>query len=521
MASTSGSRAPVSLQQRVVRIQHSTEENDHKSTSEPKVIDLEQSVDPDEVCLLLPREDAESNKPANNDFDTSESNISFSGSERNSKAHDLEVTDIRSSLETSFDQGKNSSGISNPKVIDPDKARLLLPREDTESNKSADSEKKSLILLDTSESNISFSGSEREFEAQNQELTDIRSSLEVSFDQGKKSSGISKPKVIDLEQSVDPDKACLLLPREDAESNKSANSEKSSLILFDTTESNISFSGSERESKAQDLELINIRSSLEPSFDQGKESSGIGTVKVSDGTNSLAKTSGSTKVSDPAEFIESGKSSMCRERALIDLEQSVDPDKANLLLPREDAESNKSANSEKNSLILFDTSESNISFSGSERESKAENLELNDIRSSLETSFDQGKKSSGTGSVKISDGTNSLAKTSSSIGSVKVSDGTNGLAKTSGSTKVSDPTEFIESGKSSMCRESTSSDISNESTSSSSFSSSINKPHKANDVRWEAIQAIRYRDGALGLNHFRLLKRLGCGDIEEELLVLK
>ncbi|CAF2121473.1 BnaA03g11170D [Brassica napus] len=69
-----------------------------------------------------------------------------------------------------------------------------------------------------------------------------------------------------------------------------------------------------------------------------------------------------------------------------------------------------------------------------------------------------------------------------------------------------------ESGKSSTCRPSTSSDISDEST-CSSFSSSVNKPHKANDVRWEAIQAVRTKHGGLGLNHFRLLKRLGCGDI--------
>lgn len=64
----------------------------------------------------------------------------------------------------------------------------------------------------------------------------------------------------------------------------------------------------------------------------------------------------------------------------------------------------------------------------------------------------------------------------------------------------------------SLCRESTSSDRSTES-GCSSLSSSVNKPHKANDLRWEAIQAIRSRDGVLGLNHFRLLKRLGCGDI--------
>ncbi|RVX08831.1 Protein kinase PVPK-1 [Vitis vinifera] len=66
--------------------------------------------------------------------------------------------------------------------------------------------------------------------------------------------------------------------------------------------------------------------------------------------------------------------------------------------------------------------------------------------------------------------------------------------------------------KTSIYRGSTGSDVSDES-SSSSFSSTLYKPHKANDTRWEAIQAVRSRDGVLGLNHFRLLKKLGCGDI--------
>lgn len=94
----------------------------------------------------------------------------------------------------------------------------------------------------------------------------------------------------------------------------------------------------------------------------------------------------------------------------------------------------------------------------------------------------------------------------------KVSDGASSLAKTSGSAKINDRADFVESGKSSMCRGSTSTDISDEST-CSSFSSSISKPHKANDSRWEAIQVVRAKDGVLGLNHFRLLKKLGCGDI--------
>ncbi|KAM7280365.1 hypothetical protein ACFE04_007499 [Oxalis oulophora] len=36
------------------------------------------------------------------------------------------------------------------------------------------------------------------------------------------------------------------------------------------------------------------------------------------------------------------------------------------------------------------------------------------------------------------------------------------------------------------------------------------KPHKGNDLRWDAIQSLNVD---LGLSHFKLLKKLGCGDI--------
>ncbi|GFS45170.1 D6 protein kinase like 2 [Actinidia rufa] len=119
---------------------------------------------------------------------------------------------------------------------------------------------------------------------------------------------------------------------------------------------------------------------------------------------------------------------------------------------------------------------------------------VSDSRGTLEGGVHQEKKASDHGTVK------------DSSASAKVSDGTSSLAKTS------NRVDFAESGKSSMCRGSTSSDVSDDST-CSSLSSSINKPHKANDSRWEAIQVVRAKDGALGLSHFRLLKRLGCGDI--------
>ncbi|KAL6518798.1 hypothetical protein OROHE_017551 [Orobanche hederae] len=79
---------------------------------------------------------------------------------------------------------------------------------------------------------------------------------------------------------------------------------------------------------------------------------------------------------------------------------------------------------------------------------------------------------------------------------------------------ISNSFEIIESRKtSSIHLGSTGSDVSDES-SCNSFSSAMYKPHKANDARWEAIQAVRSRNcGALELKNFRIFKRLGCGDI--------
>ncbi|KAJ3694517.1 hypothetical protein LUZ60_009997 [Juncus effusus] len=49
--------------------------------------------------------------------------------------------------------------------------------------------------------------------------------------------------------------------------------------------------------------------------------------------------------------------------------------------------------------------------------------------------------------------------------------------------------------------------------SDSSDSGPINKHHTGGDIRWEAIQIANSRDAPLSLGHFRLLKRLGYGDI--------
>ncbi|XP_072965160.1 protein kinase PINOID 2-like [Typha angustifolia] len=39
------------------------------------------------------------------------------------------------------------------------------------------------------------------------------------------------------------------------------------------------------------------------------------------------------------------------------------------------------------------------------------------------------------------------------------------------------------------------------------------KPHKANQAEWEAIQRLRATHGHVGLDHFRLVRRLGSGDL--------
>lgn len=99
-----------------------------------------------------------------------------------------------------------------------------------------------------------------------------------------------------------------------------------------------------------------------------------------------------------------------------------------------------------------------------------------------------------------------------SFTNTEVSECTSSVEKSGEIGDIGNSYDFVESRKTSIYRASTGSDISDES-SSSSFSSALYKPHKANDTRWEAIQVVRSRYGALEMRHFRLLKRLGCGDI--------
>ncbi|XP_009803826.1 serine/threonine-protein kinase D6PKL1-like [Nicotiana sylvestris] len=71
--------------------------------------------------------------------------------------------------------------------------------------------------------------------------------------------------------------------------------------------------------------------------------------------------------------------------------------------------------------------------------------------------------------------------------------------------------DFSQSSKSSIGDYSCSTTISDES--NLSGSSTGNRPHMSKDGRWAAINQVRKHHGFLGLSHFNLLKKLGCGDI--------
>ncbi|KAG9160665.1 hypothetical protein Leryth_017464 [Lithospermum erythrorhizon] len=93
-----------------------------------------------------------------------------------------------------------------------------------------------------------------------------------------------------------------------------------------------------------------------------------------------------------------------------------------------------------------------------------------------------------------------------------MSDGMLSVDRNHESTKGSIKGDSLESAKTSVGRASDSSGLSDDSNWSTS-TGSANKPHKGNDPRWKAILAIRLRGGILGMSHFKLLRRLGCGDI--------
>ena len=72
--------------------------------------------------------------------------------------------------------------------------------------------------------------------------------------------------------------------------------------------------------------------------------------------------------------------------------------------------------------------------------------------------------------------------------------------------------EFSQSSKSSIGEYSSSTSISEESNLSGS-SRIGHRPHMSKHLRWEAIRAVQQQHGNLSLRHFKLLRKLGSGDI--------
>ncbi|CBI17061.3 unnamed protein product, partial [Vitis vinifera] len=95
---------------------------------------------------------------------------------------------------------------------------------------------------------------------------------------------------------------------------------------------------------------------------------------------------------------------------------------------------------------------------------------------------------------------------------------TRGVTKGDERSRSSEKGEFSQSSKSSIGQYSSSTSISEESNVSGS-SRSGNRPHMSKDLRWEAIHHVQKQHETFGLRNFKLLKRLGCGDIGTVYLV--
>ncbi|XP_043713396.1 serine/threonine-protein kinase D6PKL1-like isoform X2 [Telopea speciosissima] len=84
-------------------------------------------------------------------------------------------------------------------------------------------------------------------------------------------------------------------------------------------------------------------------------------------------------------------------------------------------------------------------------------------------------------------------------------------AKATAASRSKEKGEVSQSSKSSIGEYSSSTSVSEES--NLSGSSCGNRPHMSKDLRWEAIHHVQMQHGSLGMRHFKLHKRLGCGDI--------
>ncbi|CAK8564733.1 unnamed protein product [Lathyrus sativus] len=87
------------------------------------------------------------------------------------------------------------------------------------------------------------------------------------------------------------------------------------------------------------------------------------------------------------------------------------------------------------------------------------------------------------------------------------------LTKVDEKSRSKEKGEFSHSSKSSIGEYSTSSTSISEESNLSSSSRSGQRPHMSKHSRWEAIRAVQQQHGNLNLRHFRLIRKLGSGDI--------
>lgn len=101
------------------------------------------------------------------------------------------------------------------------------------------------------------------------------------------------------------------------------------------------------------------------------------------------------------------------------------------------------------------------------------------------------------------------ASVSQTFGSVVKGTSSNIIAKVNDRSRSRDKGEFSHSSKSSIGEYSSS--TSEES--SASGSNRCSRPHMSKDMRWDSIHNVQGQHGFLSLKHFKLLRRLGSGDI--------
>lgn len=115
-------------------------------------------------------------------------------------------------------------------------------------------------------------------------------------------------------------------------------------------------------------------------------------------------------------------------------------------------------------------------------------------------------------SIEVNSGTVDTSSSKPDV-SLKCSNGSTSLVrKADDRSRSREKGEFSQSSKSSIGDYSSCTSTSEESSLSGS-SRSGKRPHMSKDLRWEAIHNIQKKHGSLGLRHFKLLRRLGCGDI--------